>query len=85
MKLAKRKGSNRALEAGFCCFWLKPDETRQDQRQQMCLKNQDFAASGLNAMFLTRGGVQKPIKLKGNHITCGAEFELPLKKTGDND
>ena len=51
----------------------------------MRLKNQDFAASGLNAMFLTRGGVQKPIKLKGNHITCGAEFELPLKKTGDND
>ena len=34
MKLAKTKGSNHASEAGFCCLCRRPDETRQDQRQQ---------------------------------------------------
>ena len=50
-KLAKVKGSNRTTEAGFCCLCRRPDETRQDQRQQTRLKKQDFAAFGLGRGF----------------------------------
>ena len=38
-KLAKVKGSNHASEAGFCCFRRRPEETRQGQRQQPCLRD----------------------------------------------
>ena len=33
-KLARVKGSRRVSGAGFCCHRRRPDETRQDQRQQ---------------------------------------------------
>ena len=44
MKLTKVKGSKLASEARFCCLRRRPEETRQDQRQQPCLQKQDFAA-----------------------------------------
>ena len=55
MKLAKVKGSNHASEAGFCCLCRRPEETRQGQRQQPCLKKQDFAAFGLDGGLFMPG------------------------------
>ena len=66
MKPAKRKGSNRALEAGFCCLRHRPDETRQAQRQQPRLKKQDFAA--------TAAGPMKPTKHKGSNHASESRF-----------
>jgi len=54
-KLAKVKGSNHASEAGFCCLCRRPEETRQGQRQQPCLKKQDFAAFGLDGGLFMPG------------------------------
>jgi len=39
MNLALVKGSNVALETGFCCLCRRPDETDQDKRQQTRLGN----------------------------------------------
>ena len=61
MKPTKHKGSNRALEAGFCCLRRRLDETHQDQRQQTHLKKQDFAASAVDPM--------KHAKCKGSNHT----------------
>jgi len=39
MKLARSKGSNIVSEAGICCLCRRPNETCQDQRQQMLLSS----------------------------------------------
>ena len=39
MKLTKVKGSKLASEARFCCLRRKPNETRQDQRQQASFRS----------------------------------------------
>ena len=37
MKLAETKSSNIVSQARVCCLYQRPDETRQDQRQQYCI------------------------------------------------
>jgi len=43
--------------AGFCCHCHGTEETHFDQRQQMCLSKQDFAATamGPKKLILTKG------------------------------
>ena len=74
-KLAKVKGSNRTTEAGFCCLCRRPEETRQDQRQQPRLKKQDFAASAKDPM--------KPAKTKGSRHASRSRILLLLVSEGD--
>ena len=65
-KLSKTKGSNHASETGFCCLCRRPEETRQGQRQQPCLKKQDFAASAEDP--------KKLAKVKGSRHASEAGF-----------
>ena len=66
MNPSKTKGSNNALEAGFCCFCQRHEETYFGQRQQYCLSKQDFAASAEDPM--------KSARTKGNNIVSQARF-----------
>jgi len=66
MKLTLVKGSNFALEAGFCCFCRRPDVTCFGQRQQVRLEMQDCAASA--------GDPMKLALVKGNYFALEAGF-----------
>ena len=60
------KGSKHAQKSRICCLRLRPDETHQDQRQQLRLKNQDFAASAFDPV--------KPTRTKGSNFVSKSRF-----------
>jgi hypothetical protein len=66
MKPTKTKGSNHTSESRICCHCHRPDETHQDQRQQLRLGKQDFAATAANPM--------KPTNRKGSKLASEASI-----------
>ena len=67
MKLTKTKGSNHALEAGFCCLHHKTNETHQAQRQQPRLGSKILLPPPLILMKLTK---RKGSKLASKARIC---------------
>ena len=72
MKLTKTKGSNHALEAGFCCLHHKTNETHQAQRQQPRLGSKILLPPPLILMKLT--------KRKGSNYASESRICCPSRK-----